>query len=156
MPAFDIGSMCREFLCRCRLGDGEFRIWVAERLTAIYSADTSRLFFSDWFRGGSSESSAPAVCVCREKAALSCGLKHHPDKAPAGINRSGHGGSPRFQGQCSSALPQTLQDPIGRFSHRGTGTDRPHLTHCLTFASTSVKDVLPIFQENVFAPGVPD
>lgn len=99
MPAFDIGSMCREFLCRCRLGDGEFRIWVAERLTAIYSADTSRLFFSDWFRGGSSESSAPAVCVRRENAALSCGLKRHPAKAPAGINRSGHGGSqPVFTG----------------------------------------------------------
>ena len=99
MPAFDIGSMCREFLCRCRLGDGEFRIWVAERLTAIYSADTSRLFFSDWFRGGSSESSAPAVCVRREKAALSCGLKPHPAKAPVGINRRGHGGrQPVFRG----------------------------------------------------------
>ena len=34
-----------------------------------------------------------ATGVRREKAALSCGLKPHPAKAPAGSNRSGHGGN---------------------------------------------------------------
>ena len=34
-----------------------------------------------------------AMGVRREKAAFSCGLKPHPAKAPAGSNRSGHGGN---------------------------------------------------------------
>jgi hypothetical protein len=33
-----------------------------------------------------------AVCVRREKAALSSGCKSHPANAPAGSNRSSHGG----------------------------------------------------------------
>jgi len=33
------------------------------------------------------------VCVRREKAAFSCGFQPHPAKAPAGSNRSGHGGN---------------------------------------------------------------
>jgi hypothetical protein len=35
----------------------------------------------------------PAIGVRREKAALSCGFKPHPANAPAGSNRSGHGGN---------------------------------------------------------------
>ena len=33
-----------------------------------------------------------AICVRREKAALSSGCKSHPANAPAGSNRSSHGG----------------------------------------------------------------
>ena len=33
-----------------------------------------------------------ALCVRREKAALSSGCKSHPANAPAGSNRSSHGG----------------------------------------------------------------
>jgi hypothetical protein len=33
-----------------------------------------------------------AICVRREKAALSSGCKPHPANAPAGSNRSSHGG----------------------------------------------------------------
>ena len=33
-----------------------------------------------------------AICVPREKAALSSGCKSHPANAPAGSNRSSHGG----------------------------------------------------------------
>ena len=34
-----------------------------------------------------------AICVRREKAALSSGCKSHPANAPAGSNRSSHGGN---------------------------------------------------------------
>ena len=34
-----------------------------------------------------------ALGVRREKAAFSCGFQSHPAKAPAGSNRSGHGGN---------------------------------------------------------------
>jgi hypothetical protein len=33
-----------------------------------------------------------AICVRRDKAALSSGCKSHPANAPAGSNRSSHGG----------------------------------------------------------------
>ena len=33
------------------------------------------------------------ICVRREKAALSSGCKSHPANAPAGSNRSSHGGN---------------------------------------------------------------
>ena len=34
-----------------------------------------------------------AICVRREKAALSSGCEAHPANAPAGSNRSSHGGN---------------------------------------------------------------
>ena len=42
--------------------------------------------------GGDVPSEMTAICVRREKAALSSGCKSHPATAPAGSNRSSHGG----------------------------------------------------------------
>ena len=49
-----------------------------------------------------------AICVRREKAVLSSGCKSHPANAPAGSNRSSHGGDESFAG-----------DPLGS-SQAGT------------------------------------
>ena len=42
--------------------------------------------------GSPSRRRTTAICVRREKAALSSGCKSHPANAPAGSNRSSHGG----------------------------------------------------------------
>ena len=43
-----------------------------------------------------------AICVRREKAALSSGCKSHPANAPAGSNRSSHGGDEMAEGVSSA------------------------------------------------------
>ena len=46
-----------------------------------------------------------AICVRREKAALSSGCKPHPATAPAGSNRSSHGGDEMAEAFGVAGLP---------------------------------------------------
>ncbi len=56
-------------------------------------AERETLNLNGGYLAGISVNATAAMCVRREKAALSCGFQSHPAKAPAGSNRSGHGGN---------------------------------------------------------------
>src|SRR4051794_41017149 len=55
-------------------------------------AERPALFFALRSMIGAAEAEKSALGVRREKAALSSGCKSHPATAPAGSNRSSHGG----------------------------------------------------------------
>ena len=60
--------------------------------------------------------------VRREKAAFSCGFQSHPAKAPAGSNRSGHGGN-----DMAEAFGYLYKTATAKTSMTATALTRPTL-----------------------------